>query len=169
MLFGNSSGESTSDALPPRCYNITKLDGWSGMGPGLRPEQATAMRRLRSRSKWGACLALFAVAFQLALSFGHVHLDRFAPVSADEFTLASADASSDARAAPANPPDREGLADDCCPICTLIHLVGALVPAEAPSLSLPSVFGRLPSEAAVAFDLAAPQRALFAARAPPTA
>jgi hypothetical protein len=127
------------------------------------------MNWFRSRSSLSSYLALFAVAFQLALSFGHVHLDRFAPVSADEFTLASADASSDPRTAPANPPDREGLADDCCPICTLIHLVGALVPAEAPSLSLPSVFGRLPSEAAVAFDLAAPQRALFAARAPPTA
>jgi hypothetical protein len=71
------------------------------------------MNWFRSRSSLSSYLALFAVAFQLALSFGHVHLDRFAPVSADEFTLASADASSDARTAPANPPDREGLADDC--------------------------------------------------------
>jgi len=34
---------------------------------------------------------------------------------------------------------------------------------------LPDVFRRLPTEPALAFDFAEPQRALFAARAPPTA
>src|SRR3982074_2342967 len=103
------------------------------------------MNWFRSRSSLSSYLALFAVAFQLALSFGPVHLDRFAPLSADKFTLASADASSDARTAPANPPDREGLADDCCPICTLIHLGGPLIPPAAPSLWVPRVFGRSPT------------------------
>jgi hypothetical protein len=37
-------------------------------------------------------------------------------------------------------PGREDIADDRCPICTLIHLAGALVPAEMPSLPMPSVF-----------------------------
>ena len=127
------------------------------------------MNWFRSRSKWGAYLALFALAFQFALTFGHVHLDRFALPTADKFAVASADASSDALNAPADPTGRDDRADHRCPICTLIHLAGALVLAEPPSLPLPAVFARLPTETAVAFDFAEPQRALFAVRAPPTA
>jgi hypothetical protein len=44
-----------------------------------------------------------------------------------------------------------------------------LISAEPPSLPLPDVFRRLPTEPALAFDFAEPQRARFAARAPPTA
>jgi hypothetical protein len=66
-------------------------------------------------------------------------------------------------------PGREDIADDRCPICTLIHLAGALVPAEMPSLPLPTVFGRLRLELAAEFDLTASHAALFRARAPPIA
>jgi len=123
----------------------------------------------RSRSRLGSYLALFVLAFQLAVSFGHVHLDHVAPVSAGATALASAQPSADDLNAPSNPASRKDLADDCCPICTLIHLAGALVPAEMPSLLLPSVFGRLQLEATVEFDLTASQGALFRARAPPIA
>jgi Protein of unknown function (DUF2946) len=119
----------------------------------------------RSRSRLRSYLALFALAFQLAVSFGHVHLERIAPVSAGASALASAQPSADD--APSNPASREHLADDFCPICTLIHLAGALVPAEMPSLPLPTVVGRLRLEVAAEFDLAASQGALFRARAPP--
>jgi hypothetical protein len=127
------------------------------------------MRWFRSRSRAGAYLALFALAFQLAVSFGHVHLERIAPVSADASALASAPPPADDRNAPSNPAGREHLADDLCPICTLIHLAGALVPAETPSLPLPTVFGRLRLELAAEFDLTASQGAPFRARAPPIA
>ena len=127
------------------------------------------MRWFRSRSRVGAYLALFALAFQLAVSFGHVHLERIAPVSAGASALAGAQPSADDRNAPSKPAGREDLADDRCPICTLIHLAGALVPAEMPSLPLPTVFGRLRLEAAAEFDLTASQSALFRARAPPIA
>jgi hypothetical protein len=115
------------------------------------------MRWLRSRSRLGSYLALFALAFQLAVSFGHVHLERIAPPSAADLN------------APSNPAGREDLADDCCPICTLIHLAGALVPAEMPSLPLPTVVGRLRLEVAAEFDLTTSHAALFRARAPPIA
>ena len=133
---------------------------------------ATTMHWFRSRSRWGSYLALFALAFQLALTFGHVHLDRFAlreNTRQINSRSPAADASSDARNAPADPAGRDDRADHRCPICTLIHLAGALVFAEPPSLPLPAVFGRLPTETAVAFDFSEPQRAFFAARAPPTA
>ena len=127
------------------------------------------MRWFRSRSRAGAYLALFALAFQLAVSFGHVHLERIAPLSAGASALAGAPPTADDRNAPSNPAGREDLADDRCPICTLIHLAGALVPAEMPSLPLPSVFGRLRLELAAEFDLTASRGALFRARAPPIA
>jgi Protein of unknown function (DUF2946) len=123
----------------------------------------------RSRSRLGSWLALFALAFQLAVSFGHVHLDRVGPVSSDAATLASAQASADVTNAPSSPPSRDGLADDCCPICTLIHLAGALLPSEPPSLLLPSIVARSPIEMAFEFDLTASQHARFQARAPPIA
>ena len=94
------------------------------------------MRWFRSRSRLGAYLALFALAFQLAVSFGHVHLERIAPLAAGASVLAHAPPSGADLNAPSNPTGREGLADDHCPICTLIHLAGALVPAEMPSLPL---------------------------------
>jgi hypothetical protein len=126
------------------------------------------MSWFRSRSRAGAYLALFALAFQLAVSFGHVHLEHFAPPSAGASALAGAQPPAD-RDAASKPAGREDLADDCCPICTLIHLAGALVPAEMPSLPLPTVFGRLRLEVAAEFDLTASHAALFRARAPPIA
>ena len=123
----------------------------------------------RSRSRLGSYLALLALAFQLAISFGHVHLEHIASRSAGATARASTQTSPDDLDAPSTPAGREDLADDCCPICTLIHLAGALVPAETPALPLPSMFGHVRLAAAVAFDLAAPQTALFQARAPPIA
>lgn len=127
------------------------------------------MRWFRSRKRAGSYLALFALAFQLAVSFGHVHLEHIAPPSVGASALAGAQIPAADFNAPSNPTGREDLADDCCPICTLIHLAGALVPAEMPLLALPTVAGRLRLELAAEFDLTASHAALFRARAPPIA
>ena len=124
------------------------------------------MRWFRSRKRSGSYLALFALAFQLAVSFGHVHLERIAPPSVGASAPGAQPSGHDLNA-PSNPAGREDLADDYCPICTLIHLAGALVPAEMPSLPLPTVFGRLRLE--LAADLTASHATLFRARAPPIA
>ena len=167
MLFCNSLAESISGGLP-RCCTITKVAKVLSDGPlhPVRRASATTMHWFRSRSRWGSYLALFALAFQLALTFGHVHL--VTPHSAGKLALGSANASNDVRTAPADPTKPEHRADDRCPICTLIHLAGALT-AEPPSLPLPHVSGRLATKTAVTFDFSEPQRALFAARAPPIA
>jgi hypothetical protein len=117
----------------------------------------------------GSYLALFALAFQLVVSFGHVHLEHIASASAGATTLASAQPSSDKADTSSNPTGHENHADDLCPICTLIHLAGAIVPSETPPLPLPGIFGGLRLEAAVAFDVTAQHSALFQARAPPLA
>jgi hypothetical protein len=135
---------------------------------GARRAKLTTMRWFRSRSELGSYLALFALAFQLAVAFAHVHVDEIAPRSAGAAVFASTQ-SGDEVNAPSGPTGREDVADDCCPICTLIHLAGALVPAETPALPLPSIFGHVQLAAAVEFDLAASQTALFQARAPPIA
>ena len=126
----------------------------------------TTMSWFRSRSRWGAYLALLALAFQLAISFGHVHLDHIALTSADATATPSAQPSSDD---PPSIPAGQGVADDLCPICALIHLAGALVPAQIAPLPLPNIFGSVRREAAVAFDLTAAPGAHFRARAPPLA
>ncbi|TMJ91765.1 MAG: hypothetical protein E6G77_25905, partial [Alphaproteobacteria bacterium] len=82
------------------------------------------MAWFRARARWGAYLALLAVAFQLAISFGHVHLDHIALTPADATAIASAPSSDDVT--PSNRADRKDVADDLCPICALIHLAGAL-------------------------------------------
>jgi hypothetical protein len=134
---------------------------------GARRAKLTTMRWFRSRSRVGSYLALFALAFQLAVSFAHVHVDEIAPRSAGAAAFASTQ-SGDEVNAPSSPTGREDVADDC-PICTLIHLAGALVPAEATPLPLPNMFGHLRLAAVVAFGLTASQAALFQARAPPIA
>jgi hypothetical protein len=127
------------------------------------------MSWFRSRLKWGACLALLALAFQLAVSFGHVHLDHIAPPAVNATAVAATQGSDDGVTAPSKPAGRENVADDLCPICALIHLAGALVPAETPPLPLPSIFGSVRREPAAAFGLTAAPGARFRARAPPLA
>ena len=126
------------------------------------------MRWFRSRSRWGSCLALFALAFHLAVSFAHVHLDRVTPGAAQSLALAGLHRSAGAPAASLPASDEApALADDYCAVCALIHLAGTGVAAEPPALPLRTVFGRTRSTAAVEFELTAPHRVLFAARAPP--
>jgi hypothetical protein len=131
----------------------------------------TTMGWFRSRARWGSYLALFALAFQLALSFGHMHLEGGAPVAGDASALLGTHPAS-AAAVAVDPAGKEfpALADDCCPICTLIHLAGALVPATAPAVPRLAVFGRVPLPAAVEFDLTNPHYySPLGARAPPLA
>ena len=126
---------------------------------------------LRSRLRWGSYLALFALAFQLALSFGHVHIEGGEPLSGHASTLFAVHPSNASEAA-VDPAGKEtpALADDCCPICTLIHLAGALLPAAAPAVSRLAVFEQAPFVAAVEFDLPRPHYySPLGARAPPIA
>ena len=63
----------------------------------------TTMGWFRSRARLGSYLALLALAFQLALSFGHVHLDHVAPASAGAMAIASTQPSTEEVNAPSVP------------------------------------------------------------------
>jgi hypothetical protein len=118
----------------------------------------------RSNVRSGAWCALFALALQLALSFGHVHVQgagRTGPVSLAALAALPG-------APPAQPNDPNG-AGDHCDICALIQLVSTASPAAAPSLPTPIVVSSVQFVADPDFDLAASQPLSFRARGPPLA
>jgi Protein of unknown function (DUF2946) len=118
----------------------------------------------RTRSKLGSYIALLALAFQLVVAFGHVHLEGLGAHSS-----ATIEASDNTAPAPADH-DGPGRADPYCTICALIHLAGAVAPPEPPpSIPLPVVFGRWRPDAVVKFGWTASPPAFFPARAPPLA
>jgi len=119
------------------------------------------MRWFRTRKSFGSGLALFALTLQLALSFGHVHFDRFA-----SGLVTAADAK-----APASQPSPQqhpaSDADDYCAICATIHLASSSFLPDAPQLPVPLVSQPIEHFDYVAFVFIAPQRTAFQSRAPP--
>jgi hypothetical protein len=125
------------------------------------------MRWVRSNIQWGARLALFALALQLVLSFGHIHLSDLLGPGASIQTAAAARASGDP-ASPA-PSKKSNGAGDVCAICALIQLVNSSVHATGPSLPPPSEASFVGWRTAFDFITAPSQRRPFSARAPPLA
>ena len=122
------------------------------------------MRWFRSRARLGGWLALCALTLQLVLTFGHIHLDRAAPLSPISAIVAAASSND-----PATPAAPDNAADDYCAICALVHLAGSLTPAEAPALPVPIAFDRPTPPSAVSIRLTASKFTLLQARAPPIA
>jgi hypothetical protein len=95
------------------------------------------MRWFRSHRLKVAQLALFALACQFVLAFGHVHPERLAGSSSHWAGAAAAATSADPSSPRKNNPS--GLGEDFCAICANISLVGALVvpatPAAPPRIS----------------------------------
>jgi hypothetical protein len=123
------------------------------------------MRWVRTNRRCGSWLALAAMALQLVLSFGHLHLDKFASGS---IAATAADAKAPAsKPSPAQHPANDG--DDYCAICATIHLTtGSFLPGVVP-LPVPCI-----SQTIEHFDhttslFIARQQTAFQSRAPPLA
>ena len=121
------------------------------------------------RSKLRSCtrLALFALAVQMAVSFGHVHLDD---LSLSPRTWAGhPQFTSTAVHAPGGPADqdRHPAPDDYCPICASIALVGTGLPALPPVLIAPASALRVRPPFATRRSLSMQVASSFQARAPP--
>ena len=126
------------------------------------------MQRLRSQLRLSVWLALFALAFQLVASFGHVHGVKDSEHPSVQLT-STAPTGADVPSGNANDqtPDND---DDYCVVCALIHLVGTVVVAEPPSLALPASFGvRRITSVGAQFKTIPSSDAPFSARAPPVA
>ena len=125
------------------------------------------MRWFRSHIRAGSRLALFALAVQLFVTFGHVHLDGLVSGLAT-----AAGAVHRATASLHNPADGSqqapGTVDDDCPICSLIQLASTSAPSVAPPLPTPTLLGGLKLVAPDDRGQAASHRLAFLARGPPS-
>jgi hypothetical protein len=123
------------------------------------------MRWFRSKLHLGSRLALFALAVQMVLSFGHVHLHNFAQASTTSAMVTGSGTALPSERAPGHNPG--GATDTDCPICALIQLVATSTPSVAPVLPLPASFALIRLRAPMELASASSPHLLFQARAPP--
>ena len=121
------------------------------------------MRWVRCNGRFGSWLALAALALQIAVSFGHVHLDRVARASA----VVAVAAAPGTPALPDHQPGNE--ADDYCAICATIYLAANSFVPQAPQLAVPFGSQAIEHVDRVAAVFIVPRRAPFQSRAPPLA
>jgi hypothetical protein len=123
------------------------------------------MRWVRTKRRSASWLALAAMALQLILSFGHLHLD-LAASHAQTATVAH----SKTAVVPTTPAQHPATdSDDYCAICATIHLTSTTFLPDAPQLPVPFVSQALEHFSYAAFVFIAPQRTAFQSRAPPLA
>jgi hypothetical protein len=129
------------------------------------------MRWFRSHARLGAWFALSALALQLALAFGHIHLkDVLRPADASGGSLIAAlspepDAQGPA-VAPADRPSHEH-EDEYCAIYAINSLIGCSQTAAPPAVPLPPTAGRVRVATSHQSLLAERRHAGWQARAPP--
>ena len=116
------------------------------------------MKWVRANIGLGARAALFALAVQFALSFGHFHAIA---------TPTAPSIQSVQQQLPAPGPDTDRHMDDLCAICAVIALASTAVAAAPPSLPLPQsaeLPQRTPETTFLRLHAA---RSAFQSRAPP--
>jgi hypothetical protein len=123
------------------------------------------MHWVRTKGRCGSWLALAAMALQLVLSFGHVHLEKLSTDSAVA-SIAASQAPSPQQG-PAQHP--AGEADDYCAICATMHLASSSFLPDAPQLPVPFGSRTIEHFSYFNFTFVSPQRAAFQSRAPPIA
>jgi Protein of unknown function (DUF2946) len=130
------------------------------------------MKWLRSNIKHGSRLALFALALQFALSFGHFHggAAQAAPAvqsgSANSLDAAGM-ASEDAQQQPASNHDSDQQPGGACAICAVLALANTMLFATPPLLLLPQAIEVLYLTTDAGFIHLNSARVAFQPRAPP--
>jgi hypothetical protein len=131
------------------------------------------MRWFRSHSRLSSGLAIFSLALQLALSFGHIHLKDIVGTAHASTSIAASTAASrsDDQPADATPTDRASHdhEDEYCAVYAINNLLGGAQIAEPPLPPLPCLFGCLGLPAGYDADLTELHHGLSRARAPPIA
>ena len=124
------------------------------------------MRWFRANKTFCSRLALFALAVQFVLAFGHIHRDDIYGPARQAAAIAAA-VPDGSQPLPANHPAKHS--DDYCAICAAVSLLGNSLAAAAPALPLPSASHAVEQFDRVAAIFVAPRRAAFQSRAPPAA
>jgi hypothetical protein len=112
----------------------------------------------------GAWLAFAALAVQLVLSFGHVHLYV---TGATDAALTAPPGTTIARASQQQPAQNPDDDDDYCAICASIFLVSTSFVSTPPPLPVADGFERITHSININRSLTALRRAAFRSRAPP--
>jgi hypothetical protein len=118
---------------------------------------AIGMTWVRSNIRLGARAALFALAVQLALSFGHFHA----------IEAQAAPSISVTQQLPAPSHDSDQHSDDYCAICAVIALASTAMAAAPPALPLPQAVELPRRTTDTAFLHLRATRVAFQSRAPP--
>jgi hypothetical protein len=113
----------------------------------------------------GAVLALIALALQVVLTFGHVHL-RGLGGSSHRIIARQASLAHPPLQAPGRIPSDD---DDYCAICASIFLASSAFAPAPPQLLVPANFQRIEHHFNAAQPLAEQLRLAFRSRAPPLA
>jgi hypothetical protein len=125
------------------------------------------MRPPQSIRSFATRLALFALALQMVVSFGHVHLEGISHT--DPARLASATAGPSTQSFVVGQLDTRDDDDAYCPICASVYLTAnSFVPAP-PVLPLPTASMAVEHFNPRALFLVARRRLAFQPRAPPIA
>ena len=97
-----------------------------------RARRLSSMNWFRSRIRSAAQLALFALALQMIVSFGHMHRDDLGlPPLADTDLTSIASTTAPGSQAPAGQ-QHQPASDDYCPICASIALLASWMPVLPP-------------------------------------
>ena len=130
------------------------------------------MKWFRRHIKTGSRLALFALALQFVLSFGHFHVHAAQAASSIQALVdvahvldSSADAASE-RQPPASHDDHQPSHEPCV-ICAVVSMANQIALATPTALPLPEAVELLSLPASAAPARPSVQRASFRARAPP--
>jgi Protein of unknown function (DUF2946) len=147
--------------------------------PGAAVEAHIGMKWFRSNIEHGSRLALFALAVQFVLAFGHYHgvAAQAAPAiqsgpapsessCADRLSAPEA-VSQSAQQQPASDRDSDRQPSDCCAICAVVALANTVLFATPPLLSLPQAIEFLYLTTDAEFVHLNSARIAFQPRAPP--
>jgi Protein of unknown function (DUF2946) len=117
------------------------------------------MKWIRSNIKQGSRLALFALAVQFVLAFGHFHggTAQAAPVTVSDAAQ---------QQSPSNP-DSDRQTNDACAICAVVAMANTTLFAVPPLLVLPQPVESSYLTTDAGFVELNPVRAAFQPRAPP--
>ncbi len=113
-------------------------------------------------------LAFFALACQLTLSFGHVHIGKFGAGSLG-WAAAQAGDESAGESSPSPQKNPAGPAADFCAVCANISLAGALLLPVLALILAPGLFTEVLRWSLSASEPASLDRFPFSARGPPHA
>ena len=128
-----------------------------------RFQRYSAMNWVRTNLRQGALLALVALAINLALTFGHIHVAVTDGKAAVGILAAGGSSGHDSGQTSKGHGDQ----DELCPICTAIATMGTALAGSTPALSFAFACIALVRNFAAEFVVPRPQHNGFQSRGPP--